>query len=328
VPEQFAGQLMKCPLCAGTFTVPGLPPASTSPPAPTGPAPAPLPQHETFGLKDPAPAVPPVTTPEPLPPIQPPHDMPADATFGTDLSTGTTTTPKPTLPPAGYSKTRSYPLDGKIMKYVPASCVVLIFILTFFPWVGAYPGGVAVRTQSAWGAAFGGYTDDEDLAPKEKEKEKDSDEEPGVSVFLIFYVLLFPLVLLATIAVLLMHMNVFQPPAALQSIMPWRWGIIAALNILLFLFLGGQLLFDFSLESKYKDKVEKQFKDARKEAKKEADKKKVEMQVGLFLTALRRTFWLRLVVLLQLITIAGAAQMFWLDRRNDPEHPPKIECVY
>ena len=25
VPEQYAGQLMKCPLCNGTFTVPALP---------------------------------------------------------------------------------------------------------------------------------------------------------------------------------------------------------------------------------------------------------------------------------------------------------------
>src|SRR3989442_1506053 len=43
VPEQYAGQLMKCPLCSGTFTVPALPPggsldAPAPPPAPPQPA--------------------------------------------------------------------------------------------------------------------------------------------------------------------------------------------------------------------------------------------------------------------------------------------------
>ena len=49
VPEQYAGQLMKCPLCAGTFTVPGLPPD-----APSMPAPAPS-QPAAYGLAAEAP---------------------------------------------------------------------------------------------------------------------------------------------------------------------------------------------------------------------------------------------------------------------------------
>src|SRR6516225_7855845 len=34
VPDEFAGQLMKCPLCTGTFTVPGLPGAASPPTTP------------------------------------------------------------------------------------------------------------------------------------------------------------------------------------------------------------------------------------------------------------------------------------------------------
>src|SRR5215470_17975414 len=92
VPEQFAGQLMKCPLCAGTFTVPGLPPASSPPP----PDPAPA-------MQGPSPSVsPPQIPPEPAPPLplQPPPEMPG-ATCGTRPQTATTTSPKPSLPPAG-----------------------------------------------------------------------------------------------------------------------------------------------------------------------------------------------------------------------------------
>src|SRR5262249_21392284 len=55
VPEQYAGQLMKCPMCQNTFTVPGLPqgpgPAAvppTSPLAPPPPAPGTM-KHQVPG---------------------------------------------------------------------------------------------------------------------------------------------------------------------------------------------------------------------------------------------------------------------------------------
>ena len=39
----------------------------------------------------------------------------------------------------------------------------LVFILTFFPWVGVYPGGVADAWQNAWQATVGGYSIDPDV---------------------------------------------------------------------------------------------------------------------------------------------------------------------
>ena len=54
VAEQFAGQTMKCPNCAGTFTVPAPPPGSFSPGAPLPPMPAP-----SFGSSATAPPPPP-----------------------------------------------------------------------------------------------------------------------------------------------------------------------------------------------------------------------------------------------------------------------------
>jgi hypothetical protein len=54
VGDQYAGQLMKCPLCQGTFTVPTLPPGESSPPPP---------RPETFGFKDEASAPPPTSPP-------------------------------------------------------------------------------------------------------------------------------------------------------------------------------------------------------------------------------------------------------------------------
>src|SRR5258707_6610778 len=64
VPDQYAGQVMKCPLCAGNFTAPTLPQApDASPPVSAAPA-------HTYGLA-PEPIVPvtaPVPSQEPAPP--------------------------------------------------------------------------------------------------------------------------------------------------------------------------------------------------------------------------------------------------------------------
>ena len=76
VPEQYAGQPMRCPLCSGTFTVPALPAsvasaapvvASPPPPAPTPPSGvanvAPAVPGDTYGFKDPIAPPPPLPTP-------------------------------------------------------------------------------------------------------------------------------------------------------------------------------------------------------------------------------------------------------------------------
>ena len=61
VAEQYAGQPMRCPLCAGTFTVPALP---QTPPPPPPPSPPPAPSPKPTAFKDPV-APPPPSTPEP-----------------------------------------------------------------------------------------------------------------------------------------------------------------------------------------------------------------------------------------------------------------------
>src|SRR5262245_17999349 len=72
VPEQYPGQLMKCPLCGATFTVPSLPQSPASP-ASQPPTVAP----DTYGVAHeaplaaspaPPPLPPPARSPEPEPP--------------------------------------------------------------------------------------------------------------------------------------------------------------------------------------------------------------------------------------------------------------------
>src|SRR5258707_13195907 len=62
VPDQYAGQVMKCPLCAGNFTAPTLPQAGAAP--------------------QPAPPAPPYTYavgPQPILPVNPPAPPPTSA---------------------------------------------------------------------------------------------------------------------------------------------------------------------------------------------------------------------------------------------------------
>src|SRR5271166_5273233 len=88
VPEQYAGQLMKCPLCTGTFTVPALPQAPAPPPPP--------PQQ-----------------------FQPPQSVPQPHH---DLGMGGGSAPEhaaaPAPPPAGYTHQRSFTVSSRLMSWV------------------------------------------------------------------------------------------------------------------------------------------------------------------------------------------------------------------
>src|SRR5207248_4457653 len=95
VPEQYAGQLMRCPMCQGTFTVPSLPSAVAAEPA--GPvgfgAPPPPPQSEAYGVA-PEPA-------DPAAPLPPVSETPSAAS---GVTAAQTAPPSPTTPSTGYSR--------------------------------------------------------------------------------------------------------------------------------------------------------------------------------------------------------------------------------
>src|SRR5687768_14690596 len=119
VPEQYAGQLMKCPLCAGTFTVPNVPggspgeaaPAFSAPPSPPAPSPS---APETYGVKaDPEPAFRAaeapafaVGPPEPAFSAAPAAGAQADRPAPTPAAS-------PAATPDGYTRTVTVPADAK-----------------------------------------------------------------------------------------------------------------------------------------------------------------------------------------------------------------------
>jgi hypothetical protein len=300
VPEEFAGQLMKCPLCSGTFTVPGLPGAAPPPPSGT--------ESDIFSIRqDAPPPAPPVPHHEPLPP--------------SPTSAPTAPPPAP-LPPEDYQHSAAVHLSPKVLPWIAPVCLLLVFVLQFFDWVGLYPGGVPAATQNAWQAAFGSITKDGDLPLPALQKEKGN---PGISALTIFYLLLFFPVLVVTVASVVIGMIPLKLPPAVEKLLPWRWGIVAAVNLILFLFLGLQVLLGFSLDSHYKEWVDKSMKRDSEEPLPTKESKLREVKRGSDLETLRHTLVLRLVVLLHLVATVCAALLFWIHQRGTHRPLPKLE---
>jgi hypothetical protein len=306
VPEEFAGQLMKCPLCNGTFTVPGLPGAAPPPPPP------PQPEPDLYTIRQ-----------DPVPPPSPPVPPPLSHLEPPPPTTPTPPPPKPSLSPVDYQHTLTAWLSPRILPWIAPACLLLVFLLQFFNWVGLYPGGIPSVTQNAWQAAFGLYTEDGNLRSPAVEVEK---YKPGASVLTIFYLLLFFPTLAVTIACVAVGLLNLKLPPAVDKLLPWRWGIVAAANLILFFFLALQLLLGFSLDNRYADWVEKEVvKSDSKEPKSTPQLLAEEAARGKLLRDNYHTVGLRLVVLLHLVAIVSAILMFWINQRGTHRPLPKLE---
>src|SRR5262249_937155 len=157
VPEQYAGQLMKCPLCAGTFTVPTLaPPPATTPSLPSDAAPS---DHDSVlataampsggrlldsptlspgpppaDVYGPAPH-PPGSGPPPLPPLPGAQAPPKPSALPRSQAPPTPPPPEPpTLPPPpplGYAHSRTIWISPRVVPWIAPVALVLVFLLLF-----------------------------------------------------------------------------------------------------------------------------------------------------------------------------------------------------
>jgi hypothetical protein len=350
VPEQYAGQPMRCPLCSGTFTVPALPTPAAAvvpPPPPPPSAVATVAPADTYGFKDP------VAPPPPMPPL-PASDLAFEQTASpsrpsSTFASGAPSAPRqsfieaqPTYPstptPEGYQRKYTVWFSPKYLQYVAPVAVFLVFILTFFPWVGVYPGRVADAWQNAWQATVGGYSIDPDVVvaappfPKYTDKSGEHSTEPGYNVLLIFYlILLIPTLVIAIGCAALPFLPSLKLPPTADPILPWRWGVVAGLNLILLLFLVLQIVLGFSLinnvlaakNSEIAASAETRTAGVTTTAQARQD----EIARGLVRQELRTTIWLDLVVILHLLALAGAGLMFWLNRRG-ARPAPRVDTLW
>jgi hypothetical protein len=214
VPEQYAGQIMRCPLCQGTFNVPSMPP--TVPAETSGPVGfyTPPPKPETIAA---APDVAAADAPG-LPPIS--DETPSVAAA---LAAGGSRA----TPSAGYTRICTMKFNPQIVQWLPLGLVVA-FILTFFPWIFGQTvsvGGISAGTPSfnAWDIGFG-------------EKTTQFESHPLVALFDVLIII----AALLSIASLVVGLKVLPDLPALKPIIPLRTLIVGGAGGLAWLFLTLQ----------------------------------------------------------------------------------------
>jgi hypothetical protein len=337
VPEQYAGQLMKCPLCNGTFTVPNLPAGGGSTDPGALPAPPPL---APVGSAPPAPPAPPDTyafkqEPQPAPPLptfspaasEPPPLGPLDPGLPPTQPGAITSTPPAGSVPSlsGYTRIHTIYLSDRALQWVPPVAVFLIFVLSFFSWVGLYPGGVPSLTQSAWNIVGGGASYvDPDISPRITPA-----EVPWSASMLLYCLLLLVTVVFTIFCVawpFLEPQLKHQIPPAVAQFIPVRWGIAALLNVAVFLVLLIPVLFGFPLESKAREQASTQYNV--ETAKGTKGKLETQREYGRFLEEVKRPFTLSVVVFLHILTILSTALVFWIEQRGPAWPLPKIELAW
>lgn len=292
VPDEAAGKPTPCPLCGTTFTPPALTPAAIDA------APPPVPK--------PTPAAPP-----PPPPFSPPATVAApDA--------------EPT--PAG-NKCCSLTLSRRWVRWLAPVALIVAFVLSFFPWVGAYPNGSPVYTQSAW-QAMRGKVGLADSAGEEVMKKHETLAKNGSvnGLLLLYCFLLIPAALLA-VGVIATSLVDFTMPDALKRVWSHRNLALGTLGVTLPLLLLVPLLFGFGLETAAAAAAESVVPavaaPAEGAAPNPADlhKRDLRRDVEIAGYALERTWWLCLSLLAQGVVLFGTAATAWLNRRGDKPEP-------
>jgi hypothetical protein len=312
VPEQYAGQMMKCPMCSGSFTVPALPGA----PAPTPVMAAATAPASTARSREAAMLA------------QGSDEDEITARPRSDSVPQSTSGKAPPAPPEGYTRTKSYTLNARAVPLLAPVALGLVFVLTFFPWVGLYPGGESAGSQMAWGAAFGSFTPDPVWEAAYRETRNPTtmpaydSGQMRMSFLAMFFLFLFILFMLplAILSVLIGQGRLKLPPGV-ESILPYRSVILAGVILAGFLLLLFQTWAGFGLENMVKEMAEKSVEADRRDATKKpefADFKKAQI-VAIFNAT--TTSWFRLALLLLIVAAIGAGLDFWLQRRGSRPLP-------
>jgi hypothetical protein len=220
----------------------------------------------------------------------------------------------------------------EIVKWIaPGALVLMFFIMLFFPWIGVYPGGQPAAWQYAYQIPFGWRGEDPDLkelfhftADGDK-----IDNRPGFDFLMLLYWPLFLATLAVTVGFAILPALNLKLPPNVEPYLKWGWGIVAVLNLFLFMLLCLQLVWGFSLEnSVYAWKLEQTgaAELAKLQTRDTIQEKLLAAYKGQARNFVKTTIYLKLTVLLQLVAILGAALMLALDQRHKPK-PVHLDLV-
>jgi hypothetical protein len=355
IPDHFAGQMAKCPMCNNTFTAPELPatPAAAFEPAPFPPTPpaapvvTPAPDISPTPPALPAPLLspPPAVTPAPGPVdghrrASPPPPLPG--LVPGEIAPPAVSMPLPAAPAAGapaptpgdYAHRLSVHVNPHVLQWLAVVAVLTVFLLSFFPWVGRYPGGVPFVTQSAWQAAFGAESGPDEEAKKLEKKLPAAmrpaggganEVSPGANGPMIVYVLLLVPALLLTVAAAVWQL--LPLPGALQRLRPWRWAFVAGVALLALVLLVLQEVSGFKLENRVTTEADSAEKKAATGGASPAETRRLALDRGLRLSQLHRTAALGWATGLNALAVVCAVLVFWAERRG-ARPLPRVDVLW
>jgi hypothetical protein len=306
--DELAGKEATCSYCGKTFAVSGRYTAQVTEAASAAVAGAIEPVRTSPLPEPPAPVAPPEPPPGFLPPA-PPASAPAV--------------------PAG-AKEIGFNVSPKLVAWVPAVALTLVFALSFFPWVGSYAGGTAVYSQRPWGAMFGG-------APKRNFKLEEAGTVPGGWLDRVRsdWKLMLPFFLLLLLALAFAWadrgLRSFDPRKVppLAKLWPYRNTIVLSCCALLLALLLAQIANGFGMERAIRAQVTAQL-DAKRQAAAPAgapapavdpEKAQYELEQGLAAYNLESTTWLQLAVLALALALLAAVLRPCFEARGDKPAP-------
>ncbi len=310
VPVEFAdsaaGTTAECPSCRKPFAVPG-----AYAPTVAGDAAAPRPTPEPAPVTDPRPA--------PPPGLVRPTEAPRFASPAGSPPAGT--------PPPPDGRGPTLVLSPVALDWLPVSCFTLLLVLTFFSWVGLYPGGFKAYAQTPW-AALAGVIDTNHFS-----EEVLQIETPLTKLLGSNWVVLVPYLLAVLLAVVLgwadrvvtaAHVTRLPGPLGfVEKIWPYRFPLLAGLAVGTLVLLGLQLRLGFGLDTATRQLVANDFAEALQAADNSSARQKILVKQGMKLGQyeLQTTVWLTLAVVLHVTAVVAAGLRLWLYRRGTKPLP-------
>ena len=217
--------------------------------------------------------------------------------------------------------------------WVPVACFTLILVLTFLTWVGVYPGGVRIYSQTPWHALIGSVSPNtlpEDLLLEEKYFEENV---TGNRWLIAYFPLLFVALLLSWLDRIIRNPTVTSVPgplAWLPSIWPKRFMTLTVLSALMLALILIQTWRGYGLETAVHKKVADKHAEQLEKADVTPKKQKVYVAIGAELGAyqLQGTTPLNLAILAHAVALGALLVSSFLHHNRAGRPLPRLSLQY
>jgi hypothetical protein len=232
---------------------------------------------------------------------------------------------------AGYTRSVGITVSPHVVAWIPAVCLTVVFVMTFFPWVGCYTGGSAVYSQRPWGAMFGS-------SPYRNFRLEAAGTIPGgwLDNMPSDWKVLLPCFLVLLVALSFAWsercFRSFEPRSVppLVKLWPWRNAIVGGGSAIVLMLLLVQWGNGFGMERAIRQHISERFADRREKAGTSQDKLATleydeEQAFGAY--NVEHTSWMYLALLAAVVAVGAVGIRAGLDGRAG-KPPPKILLHY